>query len=1315
MATVIWNGAGSTNNWDNTNNWDSTSLPTSSDDVLFNSTSTKDCTVNLSPFINSLTIDTSFSGKWLLTGYDLTTAVGFTDNGNGAKNYGNSIKVTGNGPFHVGSTAGSITASNCSVYLQGNNNLDCSKAITFLNLELAYPDKTTNNSSSSILTLSDGTFHLHGGRYANGAQSIYCNCSTLSNPLIFDTSSSASGSTSVYVRPFQPITVNIPALPSNWFIVYFQGNNATGTATININADLTASYFQMLQNSTGTLTVNTNNKGIFGLGGYLYSGSNNASGIFNLNCGSSTLTFSGSVLLGLYSAGSSNYDLGTSNWTIAGALTLVANNTLTNTTTSSMSFTTSLDSTITSVGKTLPALTVNKTSGGVRFSDNLVCKSLAALSSNASSLITASADITSNGNVIFDGVGGLTLNGRIRLLGDGTCRFASSLNGAMSVASCDIEFDGTTGSYLTDNKSVSLKTLYLGPNSIVTNSGTGSTKFQNTSTPLIMDTSSRLIMGSTGEIRSVLTSASSFYSQAAGSVISGANSNVLRLQAIANGITCTLPSLKMDGTGIILNMYDGNGRFGCTYQLSGNIDIGSNALYTSVFGSSPCDMTFNGNGYDVTCGEFRPGCNSAAANTSTVLMGSGTYKCSSYTSSYDYTSSIINFQTSNWVCSGNFTTGTNHVISMGSLGSIKMTGASSILTFSATSAGSISIPNMDVTVSNTSGLVSIKDNKGISLKSLVLSSSAIATNSGSSVTTYSGYSVPLSLNSNSRLTLSRSLILRPLGTLSTAYSCASDATIGLANSYLGIYSNNNGTTIQLPFLDMTGASGSPQFDLGAQIYDTTFNVTGNLYIPSVQLFTRGSTNGKTTTFNFSSGGSFVHTINNFNVGNNAGTNNYNFGDSTFNIGSFTGSTYVLGTTNLNYQSATINCTGSWANGSTHSVDPGTSQVTFSGTAASVVTSATKSFYDIIVNNASKAFSFADSASFHNLTTTAMASYTNTGTSISSSGAVTFNGTGTLNLGTDFTLSGSASSISLNSTLGAVTASSCVLTVNGNNCTLSDNKGVSWKQVTLGTGAKLTASGSQNLIISGTVTALNIGNNATLTNNMPVIIYPNASMNVLTFGSGAVWNGSSAVTIRGNSTPITLTLPVFSYTGLGAFTINDNSAITMTTNFTGTTNFSGNLVFNLLSGSTLTYNTNDNSIGVAGALVLGSNGSTFLTANFGNSPITIGSFDGSTYNGSGTRFNMQGSQWICLGNWTNGSAHTITHWWDTVTMAGSSDSTIISAGKKFNNLVINSPNKTVYLSDPTIVRGYQVVNGNFNKDDKITVNNDIVAITDFLSY
>ena len=82
-----WDGGGSTNNWSEAANWDTDTVPTPSDDIAFNGASTKDSVVNQDFTVNSLAINTGYTGT-----ISINSGIKLTVNNTGT---GHSVTITG--------------------------------------------------------------------------------------------------------------------------------------------------------------------------------------------------------------------------------------------------------------------------------------------------------------------------------------------------------------------------------------------------------------------------------------------------------------------------------------------------------------------------------------------------------------------------------------------------------------------------------------------------------------------------------------------------------------------------------------------------------------------------------------------------------------------------------------------------------------------------------------------------------------------------------------------------------------------------------------------------------------------------------------------------------------------------------------------------------------------------------------------------------------------------------------------------------------------------------------------------------------------
>jgi len=71
-AVITWNGGGADNNWSTANNWSSNTVPGAADDVVFDLTSEKACTLDISTTIFSFDIQDGTTTITLNPGFDLT-------------------------------------------------------------------------------------------------------------------------------------------------------------------------------------------------------------------------------------------------------------------------------------------------------------------------------------------------------------------------------------------------------------------------------------------------------------------------------------------------------------------------------------------------------------------------------------------------------------------------------------------------------------------------------------------------------------------------------------------------------------------------------------------------------------------------------------------------------------------------------------------------------------------------------------------------------------------------------------------------------------------------------------------------------------------------------------------------------------------------------------------------------------------------------------------------------------------------------------------------------------------------------------------
>ncbi len=262
-ASYTWDGGGTTNDWSDCNNWSTNVCPLSTDNVTFNSTSTKDSVV-----------DASFGGTVL----SVTLASGYT----GTVSLSRSLNLTGT--FSIAS--GTFTA--------GAQTLD-------IDTNFAISGGTFNAPSTTMLigrdvTITAGTFNHNNGTVTfDGASTgnLACNNATF-NSVTFNQASNA--------------TKTIGAACS-----FPLGANPTVPGTITLAGTLSGSG--TYTNSAGTFTYNGGT--LSGFGGLSLAAFQVSSGTFNLGNFSPVSISSGTTV----SAGTLNVGSGhifTSNFVLSG-------------------------------------------------------------------------------------------------------------------------------------------------------------------------------------------------------------------------------------------------------------------------------------------------------------------------------------------------------------------------------------------------------------------------------------------------------------------------------------------------------------------------------------------------------------------------------------------------------------------------------------------------------------------------------------------------------------------------------------------------------------------------------------------------------------------------------------------------------------------------------------------------------------------------------------------------------------------------------------------------------------------------------------
>lgn len=313
------------------------------------------------------------------------------------------------------------------------------------------------------------------------------------------------------------------------------------------------------------------------------------------------------------------------------------------------------------------------------------------------------------------------------------------------------------------------------------------------------------------------------------------------------------------------------------------------------------------------------------------------------------------------------------------------------------------------------------------------------------------------------------------------------------------------------------------------------------------------------------------------------------------------------------------------------------------------------------------------------------------------------GTGSRDLGSGMIFNGPTSTGHFGATLGAVTATSCILVYNASGGVLDDDKGIStFKKLIIGNNATLTSVGS-SLVTEwkDTDLPLTIGNSGTLTSNTVSIFSVTDNGMFLSFGTGAVFNGSSNPAWRIKGSGKTVGFPTFTYTGTGRNRMDFADGIT-----NSNINLSGNVIFGNLTIRSLSagtsgsfFNTNNFNMNVSDFSLGTASSAHQLTFNLGSSTIFCNTFNvGEIQNNLNTNLNLQSSTINCSGAWVFGSNHNVNPGTSVVTIKNTS--TVTSANKAFYDFGINtaaSGTVITFADSPKFSGDFSVTQGSTKLD------------------
>jgi hypothetical protein len=347
-----------------------------------------------------------------------------------------------------------------------------------------------------------------------------------------------------------------------------------------------------------------------------------------------TSDYSGTVNLGTYT-----HNL-TGSWTWGPNVTVNVGSSL-------ISFTTNSAS-ITSNGKAFYDITFNQSTQMWTIADPLSCHTLLLTTgnyTNNATTITASGNVTFNGSANSLNLGnGITLNGA-----SGALTMASTV-GALGLSACTLAMNTSSGTItISKNSSTSsFSQLIIGAGYSVTASGYCNFQHYNlgNNCTYTQNGNSLAFLGGTTTIIAV------------GSGVTWNGTGNYTWAANTGSNWTTTGNVNYTGSGYFL--FTDN--VVCPKLTFGGNFISSSSFYFN--GSLATAGILDLSGYNLTCNNLSWG-SYGSSGVIKVYCRNGTISVASYLNTYNTGTTTVNFQTSTWTCSGNWTFGSTHTITHG--------------------------------------------------------------------------------------------------------------------------------------------------------------------------------------------------------------------------------------------------------------------------------------------------------------------------------------------------------------------------------------------------------------------------------------------------------------------------------------------------------------------------------------------------------------------------------------------------------------------------------------------------------------------------
>lgn len=599
-AAYTWDGGGTTNNWSDCTNWSSNICPTSGDTVTFNSTSTKNSTVDASfgGTVTSVTITTGYTGTVSL-GRSLTTSGVFTQS--------TGTFTAGANNLTIGTTftlsGGNFTASSGTTQVNGALTVSGTPTFNANGGTFAFGGTTATTLSCNNITFNAATLVNTGTGSSAKTVSSNCNLPLGANPSLAGAVTLNGGTLtgSGTLTTVATLTFASGATP----LVGFSGYNQTG-GTTSISTGMSVSFSSYSSFSANTFTQQTGStftapSGIMQVkAGFTISGAT-----FNANGG--TVDFSGGSAT--LACGNASFNLVTFNKTGSSAITIGSDCSLplgSNPTPSLGTGSVVLDGTLSGSG------TFTKASASLQLNSTAALSGFSGIvSSGTFTLNGATINMGNYTTVDFNGAF-IAQTGTTFTAPSGTATFASTFTlnsgSTFNANSGTVTFDGGTATLACNNTTFSLVTI-----------ATNGTKTVGSDCNLILGSNPTISGGGTLTLNGTLT----------GSGTLNANALILNAGSVFSGFTglTTTSALTVNST-INFGSY-------VPFDINGTFVLNSGGVFTAPSGTATFSSTFtlnsgstfNANGGTITFDGATSGtisCNNITFSSVSIVHSNGT-------------------------------------------------------------------------------------------------------------------------------------------------------------------------------------------------------------------------------------------------------------------------------------------------------------------------------------------------------------------------------------------------------------------------------------------------------------------------------------------------------------------------------------------------------------------------------------------------------------------------------------------------------------------------------------------------------------------